>query len=59
MTKELRCADVVGDCPEVIEGQDELEVMSKAAEHARSAHNVPTMTSDLERKVRDAIRDKD
>ena len=60
MAKELRCADVMPEsgCREVIRGKDENEVMRKASEHARTAHNLTQMTPDIERKVRGAIHDQ-
>jgi predicted small metal-binding protein len=60
MDKELRCMDVMPEsgCREVIRGKDENEVMSKAAEHARTAHDIRQMTPDIENKVRGAIHDQ-
>jgi predicted small metal-binding protein len=45
-------------CREVIRGKDENEVMRKAAEHARTAHDIRQMTPDIENKVRGAIHDQ-
>jgi predicted small metal-binding protein len=60
MDKELRCIDVMPEsgCREVIRGKDENEVMSKASEHARTAHNMTRMTPEIENKVRGAIHDQ-
>jgi predicted small metal-binding protein len=60
MDKELRCMDVMPEsgCREVIHGKDENEVMSKAREHARTAHNINDMTPETERMVRGAIHDE-
>ena len=58
MAKEMRCGDLMPGCNKVIEGKDETEVMAKAAEHARSDHNIQHMTPDLEQKVRGAIHEK-
>jgi len=58
MTKELRCGDLMPGCPAVLEGRDETEVMTKAAEHARTQHNIQEVTPDLASKVRAAIHDK-
>lgn len=60
MAKELRCADVMPEsgCREVIRGKDEQEVMAKATDHARQAHNLQQMTPDIESKVRSAIHDQ-
>jgi predicted small metal-binding protein len=51
MDKELRCMDVM-------RGKDENEVMRKAAEHARTAHDIRQMTPEIENKVRGAIHDQ-
>lgn len=58
MAKEMRCGDLMPNCDRVIDGKDEKEVMVKAAEHARTAHNIREMTPDLEKRVRNAIHDK-
>jgi predicted small metal-binding protein len=58
MVKELRCNDVIPGCSTVIEGKDEKEVMTKAAEHAKSAHNMPTITPEVASKIQKAIRTK-
>jgi predicted small metal-binding protein len=54
--KELRCNDVMPGCTTVIRGDDEKEVMTKAAEHAKSAHNIETITPEIAAKVQQAIR---
>ena len=58
MAKEMRCGDLMPGCNRVIEGKDEKEVMAKATEHARSEHNITTVTPDLEKKIRGAIHEK-
>lgn len=58
MTKELRCGDVIPGCETVIEGKDDAEVMTKAAEHAKKAHNLTTIDPDTAAKVQAAIRTK-
>lgn len=58
MAKELRCGDLMPGCKTVIEGKDEQEVLSKAAEHARADHDIREVTPALERQVRGAIHDK-
>ena len=56
--RELRCQDVgMKDCKFVAQGQDDQEVMRKAGEHAKSAHNMSTIPPDIEQKARGAIRD--
>jgi predicted small metal-binding protein len=58
MAKQLRCGDLMPGCNTVIEGRDEKEVMTKAADHARRDHDIQNLTPDLEQKVRGAIHDK-
>ena len=58
--KELRCADVdakMKGCSFVAQGKDDIEVMKKAAEHARSAHNMTAIPPEVEKKVWAAIRE--
>ena len=45
-------------CPTVLEGKDEKEVMAKAAEHAKHAHNMPTIPPEVASKVQKAIHTK-
>jgi predicted small metal-binding protein len=45
-------------CNAVIEGKDETEVMSKGAEHAKSAHGISSIPADMAQKVKSAIKDK-
>jgi predicted small metal-binding protein len=56
--KELRCDDVNPGCDFKIEGKDEAEVMTKAAEHARRDHGMAQIPPDVARKAQAAIREK-
>lgn len=59
MTKVLRCQDVgIWECDFVARGETEQEILNKAAEHARSAHEVTEIPADVLAKVRAAIRDE-
>jgi predicted small metal-binding protein len=55
--KELNCRDVGFDCDEVIQGADEQEVMSRAAEHARDVHGMAEIDEETGQKVRSLIHD--
>jgi predicted small metal-binding protein len=57
MAKELRCGDLMPGCKTVIQGKDEAEVMTRAAEHAKRDHNMQTMPPDVAAKARQAIRE--
>lgn len=55
--KELVCAEAGFDCDEVIEGEDEQEVMSKAAVHAREVHGMDEIDEEAGAKIRELIHD--
>jgi predicted small metal-binding protein len=58
MTKVLKCGDVVPGCPAEIKGESEHEVLRKAAEHAKSAHQMENIPPETLSKVKAAIRDQ-
>jgi len=58
MTKVLQCNDVIPGCSFEMRGDSEADVLRKAAEHAKSAHNMREIPADVLSKVRGAIRDK-
>ena len=57
MGKILECGQVVPGCKVIIHGENEEEVMMKAAEHARAAHDVGHMSEQLKAQVRAAVRE--
>jgi predicted small metal-binding protein len=52
----LRCGDVVPGCPAEVQGDSEEQVLSQAAEHARTEHGMESMDDTTVAAVRDAIR---
>jgi predicted small metal-binding protein len=58
MAKVLKCGDVVPGCNAEIRGNSEDEVLKKANEHAKTAHNMQNMPADVLSKVRGAIHDE-
>lgn len=56
MAKELHCRDLGFDCDGVIKAETEDEVLQKAAEHARTVHNLDKITDEVIAQVRSAIR---
>lgn len=58
MAKELRCGELMPGCKAVIEGKDEGEVMSRAAEHAKKQHGMDKIPPEMAGKVRAAIKEK-
>lgn len=57
MAKELHCGELMPGCDKVIEGDNEAEVLEKAAEHARQDHGVPSIPPEMSSKVKAAIRE--
>jgi predicted small metal-binding protein len=57
MTKVLKCGDVTPGCNFEIRGNSEGEILKKADEHAKTAHNMQNMPPDVLSKVRNAIHD--
>jgi predicted small metal-binding protein len=57
MAKVIYCKDGGLDCPEVVRGQTEDEVLQKAAEHAKSVHNMQ-VTPEMAQQVRALIKDE-
>ncbi len=54
--KELRCRDVgEGSCDFVIRGKTDDEILEKAAEHAKTIHNMTEIPKEVFEKVRSAI----
>ena len=58
MPKVLRCAEVVGSCDFVARGESEQEMLTQAAEHARSTHGLNEITPDVAEKAKAAIQDE-
>ena len=58
MAKVLRCSDVGFECEGVIRAETEEEVLKKAAEHAKSEHNLVEISDEVVEKVRAAIQDE-
>ena len=56
MEKRLGCRDVGVDCDFVACGRTEEEVLQKAAEHAKTDHNMNEIPKEVFDKVRSAIR---
>ena len=57
MPKTLNCRDVGVDCDATFTGETEEEIMTQAAEHARTAHGFDEITPELAEKARGAIQD--
>lgn len=57
MAKVLYCKDTGFDCNEVIRGETEEEVLQKAAEHAKTVHNMD-VTPEMAQQVRALIKEE-
>jgi len=58
MAKILHCSDVGFECDGVIRAETEEEVLKKAADHAKSEHNLEEISDEVVEKVRAAIQDE-
>jgi predicted small metal-binding protein len=58
MAKTFTCRDVGVNCDWKARGNDEAEIMRKIKDHARAVHKMDPIPSDLEPKVRAAVRDE-
>ena len=59
MTKVLKCSDINPGCDFEIRGSTDEEVMQKAGDHAKTAHNIQDISPELASEVRSAIHDED
>jgi predicted small metal-binding protein len=58
MTKVLKCDDINPGCSFEARGNTDEDVLKKAAEHAKTAHNMEEIPPDVLDKARSAIRDE-
>jgi len=54
----LRFRDLGMGCDFEVHGQDETEILTKAAEHAKTYHGGVQWTPELEARIKQAIRDE-
>jgi predicted small metal-binding protein len=53
--KKLKCTDIGVDCDVEFIAETEDEIMVKASEHAKLAHNLPVIPPNIDEKCRAAI----
>lgn len=58
MSKVVHCRDVGFDCDGVVRAETEAEVLAQVAAHAKSVHNLETVTDEIVEKVRSVMRDE-
>ena len=56
--KVMKCGDVVPGCKFVAKGENEQEVLGKAAEHAKQDHGMDSIPNEVLAKVKSAIHDE-
>lgn len=54
----FQCRDIVKGCPWEVSGKNEDEIMPKIKQYGREQHNMQSLDSETEKKVRGAIRRK-
>jgi len=52
----FRCRDICASCRFEATAKTEDELLKKIAEHARKAHNMKTISPDVMKKVKNAIK---
>lgn len=57
MAKTMKCGDLMPGCDFVAHGENEDDVLQKAAAHAKEAHGIEELTEDLVAQVRGKISD--
>lgn len=58
MTKVVRCRDVGFDCDAVVRAETEEEALEQVAAHAKSVHNMESVSADVIEKVRQVMHDE-
>jgi predicted small metal-binding protein len=58
MSKVLRCKDVGMDCDFEVHAETENEILTKAAEHAKTEHNMEKIPPDVLTKVKASIKEE-
>jgi len=58
MAKVLKCGDINPGCNFEIKADSEHDVLRKAAEHAKIAHNMENIPPEVLSKVKGAIHDE-
>ena len=58
MAKVLKCGDLNPGCTFEARGNSENEVLQKAAEHARTKHNMTQISQEFQNRARMAIYDE-
>ena len=58
MAKVVRCKDVGFDCDGVVRAETEEEALNQVAAHAKTVHNLETVTEEVVAQVLAVMRDE-
>ena len=58
MSKVMSCREVGMDCDFVARGENENEILAKAAAHAKADHGMDSIPEDVLKKVKAAVHDE-
>lgn len=58
MAKVVNCRDVGFDCDAVVRAETEEEALAQVAAHAKTVHNLETVTDEIVEQVRSVMRDE-
>jgi predicted small metal-binding protein len=58
MTKIVYCRDIGFDCDGVVRAETEEEALRLVAAHAKTTHNLETVSDEVVEKVRQVMRDE-
>jgi predicted small metal-binding protein len=58
MAKVVRCRDVGFDCDGMVRAETEEEALKQVAAHAKTVHNMETVSEEVVKKVRQVMRDE-
>ena len=58
MAKVVRCRDVGFDCEGVVRAETEEEALNQVAAHAKTVHNLDTVTEEVVAQVLAVMRDE-
>ncbi len=56
MTKVVHCRDLGFDCAAVVRADSEEEALDMVAQHAKEAHDMEEVTTELVEKTREVMR---
>ncbi len=57
MARTFACKDMGFECNFVARAKTDKDLLVKVAQHARQAHNIEKVDSDMERKVLSVVKD--